>query len=105
MVTESFPNYFKNKKVIADILSNYFKNQTERVSKIPSNYFENRTQMVTEVLSNYLVQKQNKKWSSKFFQITSKARQMFTEIFSNCFKNNTQKNPRDSFKLFGGHGT
>ena len=59
---------------IPDILSNYFKNQTQVVLLILSNFFKNQTKVFLEILSNH-------------------------SFFSNCLKNNTQKNPLYSFPL------
>ena len=51
-----------------------------------------------KILPNY--SKNKRRGTSKFLQITSKIRtQGVTEILSDCFKNNTQKDPEDSFKL------
>ena len=82
-VPEIVSNYFKNKtQGVPKILSNYFKNWRRKIPEIPSNYFKNKIQVIPEILSNYVLQKQTTKRPRDAFKLLQKLEIKISEILS-----------------------
>ena len=97
-------------KEFHDILSNHFKNQTEKFPEFLSNYQKQDLHEFSEILSNYLKKHIHTRSPQDFFNffknrgcfnLLQKQNQTkkkgFPEILSNYFKHKTQC-PQDSFK-------
>ena len=72
--------YFKNKKKVPEILSNYFKNKTHGMAEILLNYFKNK---IHNRLDYFKLLQKLDKGCSKLFKITSKTEKGILEILSN----------------------